>query len=79
MSSEFYVNKRDLEENGVLVYPNEEDYTEVSLNFPNYEYLRSAYLSFDDSESIQISCSGEFRNWLYNFLKEKGINYAVYW
>jgi len=76
MSSDFNIKQTDLMKAGVGFYEEFDETYEKNLmyaNFPGREYSREISIVEDE---ILISCSGQFRQWLEEFLKERKINYT---
>lgn len=80
MSSDVYASKQALVEVGVEFtswrcgYSGEYEY-EVRALFPNYQYYRQVDMVTD--EQVHIVCGGDFRDWLFGFLKDNDIVYEV--
>lgn len=82
MSSDYIVNKQDLEKSGVTFENCVCEYTgdpRTTASFPGYEYLRDVWIDPDDQTDVHISCSGQFRNWLeHDFLKANCIKFEKF-
>lgn len=78
MSSDIFVSKKALDKVGVEFTSGECEYSgeyEERALFPNYPYYRHVNLTTDGQ--VHISCGGDFRNWLYAFLKDNDIEYET--
>ncbi len=76
MSSDFNINREQAELAGACVTSSFLDDKEYGMTFPSYPYNRDVGLT-DDYKEILLSCSGEFRNWLTQWLKDNNIEYTV--
>lgn len=80
MSSDYLINKKALQEAGVIFIPGICEFTGdpmISAKLPGYEYLREVWEA-ENAQKIGICCSGQFRSWLDDFLNKNEISHSKY-